>query len=166
MMIFLIYITYVLSVCTREMSLMSSGYNSMLSHNVMLESIADGRGSWLNMDIYGNTIFCTYNLPFHRRTNPSSPEEARIVPVIFQHTLHTVLLCSSNWATVCISNLVSALWTVLSLKCKYHTQTTHIHIHPAQNKVVYTTHWNQDQNQLIHIYTLWDFKYKHLVHLW
>jgi len=124
MMIFHTYVTEVLSVCTREVSLMSSGQNSMLSCGVMLEGIADGRDSRQNMDKYGNTVFCTYHLPFHKRTKPSSPEEARIVPVIFQHTLHTVLLCSSNWATVCISNLVSALWTVLSLKCEV-TYTNH-----------------------------------------
>jgi len=95
-MTFLIYITEVLSVCARDLSLMSSGYNSMLSCSVMLEGIADGRGSRMNMDKYGKTALCTYNLHFHKRTKPSSPEEARIVPVIFQHTLHTVLLCSSN----------------------------------------------------------------------
>ena len=34
-----------------------------------------------------NSLFIT--LPFHKRTQPSSPEEANIVPVIFHSTLQT-----------------------------------------------------------------------------
>jgi len=64
MMIFLTYVTEVLSVCTREVSLMSSGYNSMLSCGVMLDGNAEGTDSRLNMDKYGNTVFCTYKLTF------------------------------------------------------------------------------------------------------
>ncbi|KAG7259876.1 hypothetical protein CRUP_025074 [Coryphaenoides rupestris] len=43
---------------------------------------------------------------FQRRTQPSSPDEASRVLVMFQLTLHTWELWLSNWATICISSLV------------------------------------------------------------
>lgn len=48
----------------------------------------------------------TINAPFQRRTQPSSPEEASRVLVMFQLTRHTWELWLSNWATICTSNLV------------------------------------------------------------
>jgi len=36
------------------------------------------------------------NVPFHSRTRPSSPDEARIVPVIFQLTRHTYSTINHN----------------------------------------------------------------------
>lgn len=44
--------------------------------------------------------------PFQSRTQPSSPEEASSVLVMFQLTRHTWELWLSNWATICTSNLV------------------------------------------------------------
>lgn len=43
--------------------------------------------------------------PFQRRTQPSSPEDASSVLVMFQLTRHTWELWLSNWATICTSNL-------------------------------------------------------------
>ena len=44
------------------------------------------------------------NLPFHNLRQPSSPEEAKMVPVIFQEILQTVEWWSSNWAACKISS--------------------------------------------------------------
>lgn len=44
--------------------------------------------------------------PFQSLTQPSSPEEASSVLVMFQLTRHTWELWLSNWATICTSNLV------------------------------------------------------------
>ncbi len=49
-----------------------------------------------------NTVL--QNLPFHILKHPSSPEEAKIVPVMFQEILQTVEWWSSNWAAWSISN--------------------------------------------------------------
>lgn len=46
-------------------------------------------------------------LPFQSLTQPSSPEEASTVPVIFQLTRHTWELWLSNCATIWISNFVN-----------------------------------------------------------
>lgn len=45
--------------------------------------------------------------PFQSLTQPSSPEEASTVPVMFQLTRHTWELWLSNWATIWISNFVN-----------------------------------------------------------
>ena len=47
------------------------------------------------------------NLPFQSRTQPSSPDEARMVPVIFQLRRHTCDWWSLNCATNVVSNLVT-----------------------------------------------------------
>lgn len=125
----------------------SSAQNSSFSFCVVPAGTWGRKNSPLNMNTYGNTVFFIHHLPFHRRTKPSSPEEARMVPVIFQHTLHTVLRCSSNWATICTSNLVSPLWSVLSLKheATQNLNKTHSYI---QNLCISHTKWS-----LLHIVT-------------
>lgn len=48
--------------------------------------------------------------PFQRRTHPSSPEEAKMVPVAFQQTRQTVALWSSNWPACRTSKDIKLFW--------------------------------------------------------
>jgi len=58
--------------------------------------------------------FAHTHIPFHRQTRPSSPDEARTVPVTFQATRHTWAPLPappppdpwSKWAGLRISSLV------------------------------------------------------------
>lgn len=64
---------------------------------------------------------CITHVPFHSLTQPSSPDDARIVPVTFQDTLHTCAPWWSKWAGWRMSSLVDLeLTSVLSMYMCVH----------------------------------------------
>lgn len=64
----------------------------------------------------------TCNSPFHSLTQPSSPEEANIVPVTFHATLHTCAPWWSKWAGWRMSSLVHWCASVLLKHMKQEQQ--------------------------------------------
>lgn len=63
--------------------------------------------SWYMKQNTTSSWWHTEFLPFQSLTQPSSPEEASTVPVMFQLTRHTWELWLSNCATIWISNFVN-----------------------------------------------------------